>query len=72
MGRRPGNRGAIFAVRNSWTRFLKLFEDYVVVQGSGKNLMVTDEKGGMAHVTIVDVYQSNGVIQVVDRVLLPN
>ena len=42
------------------------------VQGSGKNLMVTDEKGGTAHVTIVDVYQSNGVIQVVDRVLLPN
>ena len=34
--------------------------------------MVTDEKGGTAHVTIADVYQSNGVIQVIDRVLLPN
>jgi uncharacterized surface protein with fasciclin (FAS1) repeats len=44
----------------------------LTVQGSGKNLMVTDEKGGTAHITIADVYQSNGVIQVVDKVLLPN
>jgi uncharacterized surface protein with fasciclin (FAS1) repeats len=42
------------------------------VQGTGKNLMITDEKGSTAHVTIADVYQSNGVIQVIDRVLLPN
>ena len=27
---------------------------------------------GTAHITIADVYQSNGVIQVVDRVLMPN
>jgi len=44
----------------------------LTVRGTGKNLMVTDEKGGTAHVTIGDVYQSNGVIQVIDRVLLPN
>ena len=44
----------------------------LTVQGSGKNLMVTDEKGGTAHITISDVYQSNGVIQVVDKVLMPN
>jgi uncharacterized surface protein with fasciclin (FAS1) repeats len=44
----------------------------LTIQGSGKNLMVTDEKGGTAHITIADVYQSNGVIQVVDKVLLPN
>lgn len=44
----------------------------LTVQGSGKNLIVTDEKGGTAHITIADVYQSNGVIQVVDRVLIPN
>jgi len=44
----------------------------LTVQGSGKNLMVTDEKGGSARVTIADVYQSNGVIQVVDKVLIPN
>ena len=37
----------------------------------GGNVMVTDEKGGSAKVTIADVYQSNGVIHVVDKVLLP-
>lgn len=37
----------------------------------GGNVMLTDEKGGSAKVTIADVYQSNGVIHVVDKVLLP-
>jgi uncharacterized surface protein with fasciclin (FAS1) repeats len=46
--------------------------DTLTVTGSGKNLVVTDDKGGKAHITIADVYQSNGVIQVVDHVLLPN
>ena len=32
---------------------------------------VTDEKGATAKVAIADVYQSNGVIHVVDKVLLP-
>ena len=32
---------------------------------------ITDEKGGTAKVTIADVYQSNGVIHVIDKVLLP-
>ncbi len=35
-------------------------------------IMLTDEKGGMSHVTIADVIQSNGVIHVVDTVLMPN
>ena len=35
-------------------------------------IMLTDEKGNMATVTIPDVYQSNGVIHVVDTVLMPN
>ncbi|MFT7116545.1 MAG: putative surface protein with fasciclin (FAS1) repeats [Rhodoferax sp.] len=34
-------------------------------------VMITDEKGGAAKVTIADVYQSNGVIHVIDKVLLP-
>ena len=38
---------------------------------SGNAIMLTDEKGGMAHVTIPDVIQSNGVIHVVDKVLMP-
>jgi uncharacterized surface protein with fasciclin (FAS1) repeats len=39
---------------------------------SGKDILLTDEKGGMSKVTIADVNQSNGVIHVVDSVLLPN
>jgi uncharacterized surface protein with fasciclin (FAS1) repeats len=35
-------------------------------------IVLTDEKGGMATVTIANVYQSNGVIHVIDAVLLPN
>jgi uncharacterized surface protein with fasciclin (FAS1) repeats len=38
----------------------------------GKDLILTDEKGGMAKVTIANVFQSNGVIHVIDGVLLPN
>ncbi len=38
---------------------------------AGGKVMVMDEKGGSATVTIADVYQSNGVIHVVDKVLLP-
>ncbi|MTH64869.1 fasciclin domain-containing protein [Paracoccus shanxieyensis] len=34
-------------------------------------VMLTDENGGMATVTIADVVQSNGVIHVIDKVLLP-
>jgi len=37
----------------------------------GKKLMLTDAKGGMSTVAIADVYQSNGVIHVVDTVLMP-
>ncbi|HRH47891.1 MAG TPA: fasciclin domain-containing protein [Panacibacter sp.] len=37
----------------------------------GPKLMLTDEKGGMCMVTIKNVYQSNGVIHVVDTVLMP-
>ena len=37
----------------------------------GKTVMLTDAKGGMSHVTQADVMQSNGVIHVVDTVLMP-
>ena len=36
------------------------------------NIAIKDEKGDVADLTISNVYQSNGVIQVVDTVLLPN
>ncbi len=37
----------------------------------GDKVTVTDEAGGVAIVTIADVAQSNGVIHVIDKVLLP-
>ncbi|MGB7209353.1 MAG: fasciclin domain-containing protein [Pyrinomonadaceae bacterium] len=39
---------------------------------SGSDLILTDEKGGTSKVTIADVRQSNGVIHVVDTIVLPN
>lgn len=39
---------------------------------SGNDLILRDEKGGTSRVTIGNVYQSNGVIHVVDSVLMPN
>lgn len=38
---------------------------------AGKGITVTDSKGNAAHVTIADVRQSNGVIHVIDKVLMP-
>ncbi len=38
----------------------------------GKDLILTDEKGGTSKVTIANVYQKNGVIHVTDSVSLPN
>src|ERR1700761_9462507 len=38
----------------------------------GGKLVLTDEKGGTSTVTIANVIQSNGVIHVVDTVLMPN
>jgi len=43
----------------------------LTAKASGSKLVLTDEKGGTATVTIADVYQSNGVIHVIDKVLLP-
>lgn len=43
----------------------------LTAKSSGGKLMLSDEKGGTATVTIADVLQSNGVIHVVDKVLLP-
>ncbi len=37
----------------------------------GKSVVLTDEKGGTSMVTIADVYQSNGVVHVIDTVLMP-
>jgi uncharacterized surface protein with fasciclin (FAS1) repeats len=43
----------------------------LTVTTEGGNILLTDENGGTATVTIADVKQSNGVIHVIDKVLLP-
>lgn len=43
----------------------------LTIKADGDKIMITDEKGGTANVTIADVKQSNGVIHVIDAVLLP-
>ena len=37
----------------------------------GNSVVLMDEKGGKSRVTIADVRQSNGIIHVIDSVLLP-
>ena len=43
----------------------------LIAKKSGGKLTLTDENGGTATVTIADVVQSNGIIHVVNAVLLP-
>jgi len=38
----------------------------------GKSIVLKDEKGGVSKITQADVFQLNGVIHVVDTVLMPN
>ena len=45
--------------------------DELTLMMKHKKLMIMDEKGGSATVTIADVMQSNGVIHVIDTVLMP-
>lgn len=45
--------------------------DALIVTAKGGKIYLKDENGGTATVTIADVQQSNGVIHVVDKVLLP-
>lgn len=43
----------------------------LIVWMQGKDLYITDENGSKSKITIADVNQSNGVIHVIDTVLLP-
>ena len=46
--------------------------DWLMAKMNGpNNIIVVDETGGMANITVYDVLQSNGVIHSIDKVLLP-
>ena len=53
------------------TSFNTVAGGMLTAKSAGGKVLITDEKGGSATVTIADVYQSNCVIHVVDKVLLP-
>ena len=44
----------------------------LIASMKGTDIVLQDEKGGTSTVTVGDVYQSNGVIHVVNTVLMPN
>ena len=55
------------------TATLKTLEgqDLHLMMNGSSNIVVKDAKGDVADITIADVHQSNGVIQVIDHVLMP-
>lgn len=53
-------------------QFTTVSGDRLTARMNGNWLVLTDEKGGTSTVSIANVYQSNGVIHVVDSVLMPN
>ncbi len=53
------------------TKLTTVQGDELSAKLDGKKVVLTDEKGGMSTVTIADVMQSNGVIHVVDSVVMP-
>jgi len=60
------------ARKNGGTAEFKTVEGEVLkVETSGSMLTIKDSKGGMAKVSIQNVFQSNGVIHVIDTVLIP-
>jgi uncharacterized surface protein with fasciclin (FAS1) repeats len=44
----------------------------LIAKMQGSSIVLQDEKGGISTVTIANVFQSNGVIHVVDTVVMPN
>jgi uncharacterized surface protein with fasciclin (FAS1) repeats len=61
------------ARKNGGTAELKTVEgETISVESKGNTLVIRDAKGNASKVTIQNVFQSNGVIHVIDTVLLPS
>ena len=71
-GRITAGQIAAMAARHKGTATLKTVQgDTLRFSKAGSGWKVTDSKGASATITIPNVMQSNGVIHVVDRVLMP-
>jgi uncharacterized surface protein with fasciclin (FAS1) repeats len=71
-GRYSAGQIAALAAHHHGTATLTTVEgDKLMFRKMGSGWTVIDAKGGKATITIPDVMQSNGVIHVVDRVLMP-
>ena len=71
-GRITASDIAAMAKKHDGKAVLKTVEgDSITLQQAGKGWTITDDKGGTAHITIANVMQSNGVIHVIDTVLMP-
>ena len=71
-GRYTAGQIAALAARNHGTATLKTVEgENLRFMKSGGGWVVVDAKGGRSRITIPNVMQSNGVIHVVDSVLMP-
>jgi len=71
-GRLTAAKIAALAAANNGTAELTTVQgEKLSLSKAGDGWMLTDAKGGTARVTIPNVMQSNGVIHVIDHVLMP-
>ena len=71
-GRITAGQIAAMAARHKGTATLKTVQgENLRFRKSGNGWVVVDSKGGKSRITIANVMQSNGVIHVIDTVLMP-